>query len=205
MRNVLKMQKNKKILPLLFRIAIALSFFGVIACQEEALSQMPRNIHIEVEFNGEGVQKKAVRGLGQYEKTVSSQYTKQSIVVSDGLTGSIRVGEDVPYVEYYSRYLAGKGYTEMQGIVFKEVGTKLVVNPKIRGDYIEISVTPQISYVSEDTSGTIDIKEVTTTVFAVDGQPISIGGLFKDEEFSNYFFKTKTKSNLDIILTPHVR
>ena len=51
----------------------------------------------------------------------------------------------------------------------------------------------------------IDVKELTTTVLAVDGQSISIGGLFKDNDFTDHFFKTRSSSNLNIILTPHIQ
>jgi type II secretory pathway component GspD/PulD (secretin) len=90
-------------------------------------------------------------------------------------------------------------------VVFKKVGTKLAVTPKIRGDYIEVSLTPQISYLSEGRRDVISIKELATTVMVANGQSINIGGLIKDEEFSEYFFKTDTASKLDIILTPRIQ
>ena len=90
-------------------------------------------------------------------------------------------------------------------ITFKEVGTKLADTPKIRGNYIEISLTPQISYMSGGRRDVINIQELTTTVIAANGQSISIGGLVKDEEFSGYFFKTGTASQLDVILTPRIQ
>jgi len=167
--------------------------------------ELPKNIAIEVEFKEFG--KRAVKAgvIGPYETRRSSEYTKQFIVVSDGMTGTIRVGEDVPYIEYYSSYLFRHGYVESYDITFREVGTKLVVTPKIRGDYIEVSLTPQISYLSEGRRDIINIKELTTNVIAANGQSISIGGLIKDDEFKGYFFKTKEASNLDIILTPRIQ
>ena len=180
-------------------------FFSLPAYGETATNPLPRNIAIEVEFKETGRRTVKLGGLRPYETTRSSQYVKQYIVVSDGLTGTIRVGEDVPYEEYYTRYLLDHGYVETVEVIFKEIGTKLTVTPKIRGGYIEVSLTPQISYLSEGTRDVINIKELSTTVIAANGQSISIGGLIKDEEFKRHFLKTNTASNLDIILTPRIQ
>jgi hypothetical protein len=195
----------KKLYLFILVIAIFLSYSSSVAYGEMAPSQLPRNIRIEVEFKETGIKTKRIGGLAPYQTRRTSQYTKQSLTITDGLTGTIRVGEDVPYIEYYTRYLIDHGYVQTLEITFKEIGTKLLVTPKIRGDYIEISLTPQISYMSGCRKDVINIKELTTTVIAMDGQPISIGGLLKDDEFKDYFFKTKTASNLNIILTPHIQ
>ncbi|MBL7071460.1 MAG: hypothetical protein ISS26_04745 [Candidatus Omnitrophica bacterium] len=166
---------------------------------------LPNNIAIEVEFKETGSRAVKAGPLGPFENRRSSEYIKQFIVVSDGMTGSIRVGEDVPFIEYYSRYLLHHGYIESYETVFKEIGTKLMVTPKIRGNSIEVSLTPQISYLSGGRRNAISVTELTTSVIIPNGQSMSIGGLIKDEDFKSYFFKTKTASSLDIILTPRIR
>jgi len=108
-------------------------------------------------------------------------------------------------VDYYASYLVDNGYMETVGIVFREVGTSLEVTPRIRGRFIEVSLTPQISYVSDEVTGAIAIQELSTTVLAADGQPVSIGGLIRDREFAGRFFKGKAASHLDITLTPRIR
>lgn len=179
--------------------------FKTAFCGSDMTREPPRNVAIEVEFKELGKSSVKAGMLGPYKTRRSSEYLKQFIVVSDGMTGTIRVGEDVPYIEYFSRYLFRHGYIESVETSFREVGTKLTVTPKIRGDKIEISLTPQLSYVSNERIGAIDIKELTTNVVAADGQPLSIGGLIKDEEFKGYFFKRASSSNLDIILTPRIK
>lgn len=192
---------------ILISIIGALLFLEIGACGgiAQPAEGLPRNIAVEVEFREFGSQKVKVGIIGPYEKRSSSEYTKQFIVVSDGLTGTIRVGEDVPYIKYYVSYLRRYGYVESYEITFKEVGTKLVVTPKIRGNNIEVTLTPQITYLSGGRRDVIDVKELSTSVIVPDGQSISIGGLIKDEEFKSYFFKTKEASNLDIILTPRIQ
>ncbi len=165
---------------------------------------LPRNISIEVEFKQSG-------GAVQYSKNhivirnqTSSKYTKQYVVVTDGLTASIRVGQDVPFATYYIEYLYRHGYIISKDITFKKVGTSLKVTPKIRGNLIEVQLVPEISAVIDKKKQVIDIKSLSTTVMAVDGQPISIGGLIQDRDFSGTFFKSSESSGLDIILTPRI-
>ncbi|MBN1872476.1 MAG: hypothetical protein JW800_07890 [Candidatus Omnitrophica bacterium] len=182
-------------------------FFALFFLRHSAATgeELPRNVSIEVEFKEKGNKKVGLGPLGRYEIGGSSQYTKQFLVVSDGLTGSIRVGQDIPYVDFYRRYLYKHGYTESAEISFRQVGTELAVSPKIRGDYIEVYLTPKISYVSKGARNVINIKELTTTVLMGNGQSMSISGLIEDEEFSSYFLKTKSASNLDIILTVRIQ
>lgn len=187
------------LLPLVFFGAAVFILRSAAYAEDEAL---PRNVRIEVEFKEYGESEKGIFGATWQEREIS-EYTKQFIVVSDGLSASIFVGQTVPYVNYYRRYLYDGGYIE-KDITIKEVGTKLKVTPRIIGDLVEISLTPQVSYISSKGRGIIDITTLTTTVIVKDGHSVSIGGLQKDAEFESYFFKSSSQSNLNIILTPHI-
>ncbi|MDD5644673.1 MAG: hypothetical protein PHO00_04420 [bacterium] len=165
---------------------------------------LPRNISIEVEFkqSGEGVQYSKNKIVVRNQ--TSSNYTKQYVMVTDGLTASIRVGQDVPFADYYIDYFYRYGYIVSKDITFKKVGTSLKVTPKIKGSLIEIELVPEISAVIDKKKQVIDVKTLSTTVMAVDGQPISIGGLIQDKDFSGTFFKSSRSSSLDIVLTPRI-
>jgi hypothetical protein len=164
----------------------------------------PRNIRIDVEYREFGESGKGIGAL-QWRSGKSNSYTKQFIVVSDGLAASIFVGEEVPYVDYYVDFLFDNAYITEQ-ITIKEVGTKLKVEPRMIGqNTVEITLTPQLSFITDRKRGTIDIKTLSTTVVAYDGQPLTIGGLQKDSDFDRHFFTTSSKSNLEIILTPHIQ
>ncbi len=167
--------------------------------KDEAL---PRNVRIEVEFKEYGESEKGILST-TWQKIEHSEYTKQFIVVSDGLSASIFVGQKVPYITYYIEYLYNGGYLE-KNVIVKEVGTKLKVTPRIRGGLVEVTLTPQISFISDTRRGTIDIKTLNTTVIVQDGQSISIGGLLQDAEFERYFLQSSSQSNLNITLTPHI-
>ncbi|MCK9554420.1 type II and III secretion system protein [bacterium] len=184
------------------KIKFLIYLFLVFSCV--SAYALPRNISIEVEFKESG-------GGVQYSKNkivvrnqTSSKYSKQFVVVSDGLTATIRVGEDVPFATYYIDYFYRYGYIVSKDITFKKVGTSLKVTPKIKGNYIEIELVPEISAVIDRKKQIIDVKSLSTTVIAVDGQSISIGGLIQDKDFSGTFFKSSKSSSLDIILTPRI-
>jgi len=174
------------------------------ACAEE--SQRPRNIRVEVEYKQSGKTQEGI-GIAKWDSGKNSSCTKQFIVVSDGLSGNIFVGREVPFVNYYGRFLFDHGYIEGgEQIAIKQVGTKLKVEPRIIGENtIEITLTPEISFLMNKKFRTIDITTLTTTVTASDGRPITIGGLQKDEEFDKYFFGTASHGNIEIILTPKIQ
>jgi hypothetical protein len=180
------------------------TIFFVLLCRAAFAEGLPPNISIEVEFKEFGRKAGGIKGLGETYRINTSDYIKQHIVVTDGLSASIRVGEDVPFVDYYVDYLYRYGYIETKEVVWKEVGTSLKVTPKIRGEVIEIELTPEISAVIDQKKKIIDVKRLSTTVMSVDGQSISIGGLIKDKDFSGMFFKSGKSSTLDIILTPRI-
>jgi len=165
---------------------------------------LPRNVRIDVEFKEYGQSSKGI-GAAQWRTGRSSSYTKQFIVVSDGLSASIFVGEEVPYVDYYVSFLYDNAYIA-SNVTIKEVGTKLKVEPRIIGNgSVEITLTPQISYLADRRRGVIDIQKLSTTVIAYDGQPLVIGGLEKDRDFDRHFFTTSSSRSLEIILTPHIQ
>ena len=178
--------------------------FVALLCSEATAEGLPPNISIEVEFKEIGRKTGGPRGLGSVYTTDTSSYTKEHIVVTDGLSAFIRVGEDMPFINYYVDYLYNNGYIETREVTFKEVGTSLRVTPKIRGNVIEVELTPEISAVIDQKKKIIDIKRLSTTVMAADGQSISIGGLIQDKDFSGMFFKSGKSSSLDIILTPRI-
>ncbi len=181
------------------------AFLAVVAAPALAQTDyLPRNVRIDVEFKEYGESGKGI-GAAKWRTGRSSSYTKQFIVVSDGLSASIFVGEEVPYVEYYVNFLYDNAYIS-SNVTIKEVGTKLKVEPRIIGNgSVEITLTPQISFLADRKRGVIDIQKLSTTVIAYDGQPLVIGGLEKDRDFDRHFFTTSSSRSLEIVLTPHIQ
>ncbi|KPK39238.1 MAG: hypothetical protein AMJ78_08760 [Omnitrophica WOR_2 bacterium SM23_29] len=191
---------KKTIYTLFFSLLTITAVFDLQAYAQG--ENLPKNVRIEVEFKEYGESEKDIFSA-TYRKDKSSDYTKQFIVVSDGLSASIWVGQTVPYLTYYREYLYDHGYIE-EGLILKEVGTKLKVTPRIKGDLVEITLTPQISFISDRKKGIIDIKTLTTCVVVKNHHSIEIGGLQKDAQFEECFFKSSSQSNLKIVLTAHI-
>jgi type II secretory pathway component GspD/PulD (secretin) len=133
------------------------------------------------------------------------------LVAMDGHSASLRVGETVPYLAWLTEYGCRHGYIREAHIERREVGSFLAVEPEIIGEglMIRVRLIPELSGRLEDgTSQTIRFTQVATEVIACDGQPVSIGGFTKDQDFYSKFLigrsGTGESSTTDITLTPRI-
>ena len=78
---------------------ISIIVFVILTC-EIVFAQTPRNIKIEVEFREIANKNSALIGI-DYASSRTSKTSRQFIMVSDGLSASIRIGQDVPYISFY--------------------------------------------------------------------------------------------------------
>jgi type II secretion system protein D len=153
--------------------------------------------------------------------------SRPQIVCLDNQLGFIQIGQNVPLVT---------GVTITTGIVSPtvertDVGVILQVTPKISPDgHVVMRVEPQVSSLSTSTvnlgnnvfAPIIDITQASTTVSAMDGHTVVLGGLMRrtDDKLerkvpwlgdlpylgSAFRFRAqdKSKTELLILLTPHV-
>lgn len=167
-----------------------------------AVSQFPspkRNIQIRVEIRSSGY---VQQNTFPYQSQNQSKET-QFLVVTDGLEGRLFIGKHMPYVHWYRDYLRAEGYIREE-IVFRDIGTSLTVSPRIRGDQIEVTLTPEISYETDQGRGVIAVKKLSTTVSVPSGQSIEVGGGVSKSEFADNFYRRQTGEALQITLTPTV-
>jgi general secretion pathway protein D len=140
----------------------------------------------------------------------------------------IQVGENIGRAESQS---LSDGGTQQTGVRFDDIGVILDVTPSINPDgFVRMLIEPSITdltnrttQVSEDLEVQILTKrEATTTVTVRDGQTIVIGGLISDQYelrenkvpilgdipllglLFRSEFEESTKTELLIVLTPHV-
>ena len=150
------------------------------------------------------------------------------ILTTNNKEASIEVGEKIPVP---TGQTISTGGLSSVSIDREDVGVKLKMTPQINeGRTIKMDISTEISGVvanslgiNVNTNGIItSLKTVTTSVIVKDGQTIVIGGLMQDSvNTSNtrvpflgdipvlgYLFKTKDrnkmKTNLVILLTPHI-
>ena len=168
------------------------------ALAAEPPGDTPHNIQIVVEMR-----QAAFQTQGGYQNTSQSKQT-QFIVVSEGVEGKIFLGQKVPYATFYQNYLTREGYLTSQ-LTFQDVGTSLIVVARIVGDgQIEVTLTPEISYQTQDGHGSIAVQKMSTSVIVPEGQPLEIGGNISNSEFDGNFYRGQSGQALQIVLTPRV-
>ena len=179
----------------IFLVALAFTLF--LPQTLFAQTAVRRNVRIEVEFKSMGYTRESLTDVQHH----SSE--KQMLLVTDGLEGKLFIGRDVPYVTWYQNYLATEGYVPGP-IIFRSVGTNLLVKPRILGNQIEVTLTPEVSYETQDGQGTIAVTKLSTTVLVPDGESIEIGAGLQETEFESNFYRRESGEAVRVILTPRV-
>ena len=99
-------------------------------------------------------------------------------VAQDGGEGRLSVATEVPYsqVAVLYDYTTAHGYLTA-GVVFRQVGTSLVVRPVILPNgSIRVRLTPHITYLTATGGGEVEFAEATTELIVPNGAPVSFGG-----------------------------
>ncbi len=146
-----------------------------------------------------------------------------NILTSDNKEAEINVGENVPF-QGSSTVTTGFQTTSVER---KDIGINLKIKPQIsEGDYIRMDINQEISAVKDSKGQAIDLvttkRSAKTSIVVKDKETVVIGGLIQDTENETvskvpflgdipglgWLFKTKTKTrqktNLLIMLTPHI-
>jgi len=97
--------------------------------------------------------------------------------------------------------LEGEGYLNEE-VRFQNVGTSLAVSPRIVGNEIEVTLTPEISYESPEGRGVIKVTHLSTTVRVPPGQSVEIGGSYGKSEFYDQFYRRESGEAVKFVLTP---
>jgi general secretion pathway protein D len=146
-----------------------------------------------------------------------------NILTSDNKEAEINVGENVPFQGSATQSSIGT----TTSVERKDIGINLKIKPQIsEGDYIRMDINQEISAVKNDKGQAVDLvttkRSAKTSIVVKDKETVVIGGLIQDSEDVNvqkvpflgdipvlgWLFKTTTKSrkktNLMILLTPHI-
>jgi type II secretory pathway component HofQ len=139
----------------------------------------------------------------------ASSDVTQTLLVASGREGILRVGESVPYLEWFADYGLRHGYIT-QRVNWQNVGAQLVVEPTIVGDgpMIRVRLTPELSGMVDGQPLRTKFSRVATEVTVQDGQTFQIGGLGQDAEFYSRFLigsaNSDRREKLEIFLTPRI-
>ncbi|MBI5559877.1 MAG: hypothetical protein HY883_01205 [Deltaproteobacteria bacterium] len=133
---------------------------------------------------------------------------EQSLLVLSGKEGSISAGTSIPYVDWFYAYSRNNGYYASQ-LRFKDVNTGFAVLPLVKGNTITVTITPEVSYITDAGRGTIRFNRISTTVDVKDGEPVVLGGSPADRESTVTRFlggagKTDEETDFYMVLTATV-
>ena len=146
-----------------------------------------------------------------------------NILTTDNKEAEINVGENVPFQGSATQSTIGT----TTSVERKDIGINLKIKPQIsEGDYIRMDINQEISAVKDSKGQAIDLittkRSAKTSVVVKDKETVVIGGLIQDNEqevvnkvpflgdipLLGWLFKTKSKTrnktNLMILLTPHI-
>lgn len=109
-----------------------------------------------------------------------------SVRVRNGASARFSVGSDVPVL---GNVLLDKNGNPVQSVDYKPSGSIFDIRPQIRAESIELAVSQQLSNFVVTTTGvnnspTLIKREISTSITAVDGDVIVLGGL-DDEKVSS--------------------
>jgi len=116
-----------------------------------------------------------VAGLwgGAVDRSGSLSGTMSLITVS-GTWGEFTCGEQIFAPQWFFDYALNRGYITSIP-VYRNVSTGFAVMPVVRGDTIEITVVPQISYFTDLGRNTIRFLKASSTMTVKDGQTVAMG------------------------------
>jgi Bacterial type II and III secretion system protein len=169
----------------------------VLAAALPIAAQTPRQIRVDVQFRQTarqtrdgagatggviitergGVRPRGAGGAGASDTRVQRS-TGIFTLVQDGGESTLAVTQQVPYaqVAFYRDYATGAGYVA-SGVAFRDVGTALKVRASLLpDDRIRVRLTPTISYLAADGSGTIEFTEAITDVIVPNGRAVVLAG-----------------------------
>ena len=158
-----------------------------------------RNIKLNILIEKAGFEE------GPFTRTTTAERTQQSIVTLEGREAVIFVGRHVPQIIAIRNYLIDQQYVDY-AVQFAAVGTQLRVLPRLLGNVVEVEVTPEISYQTQQDTEThvIQVNRLSTTVQVPMGETIQLGSVVSDSEFFDAFYRNERGERLVIYLTPQV-
>jgi len=147
-----------------------------------------------------------------------------TILTSDNKEAEIFVGQNVPLIT--ATNLSSTGLSQ-QSVERKDIGIDLKITPQIsEGEYVKLDIYQEISAVIANNVSAKDLittkRSAKTSVVVKDKETVVIGGLIQDQENETvskipllgdipglgWLFKSvhkdRTKTNLLIVLTPHI-
>lgn len=166
---------------------------GAIIAELSKVPANARNVRIDVtlqEIGGTRERSVSTRGTirvdpierndlqinGTDQNRSSDRMVSQFLLVQSGRSATLQVGEEIPMVDYFYNYAIEGGYIQASTVRWQNIGSRLAVLPRIIGNQIEITVTPEITTLVDAREQVVSFTKLATTVTVADGGTITLGG-----------------------------
>ena len=120
-----------------------------------------------------------IRGRAYDTVSSGSQNTSQRLQVMEGGSGYIMVGRSIP-VPFRQVVVGPNGAVVSESLVYRDIGSGLVVTPRVAGDHVTLEISPQFDR-ERGRPGGADIQRLNTTISGRLGEWIELGASNQDE------------------------
>lgn len=120
-----------------------------------------------IERNGIRYTTESRTGAGREEQT-------QMLRVQDGGTAFIRAGQSIPHIQRVLT-LSGKRAVLIEGVALQDVTTGFEVRPRVRGENVQLDITPRLARAADPAHGLVNFQELSTSVNVRLGEWIDLG------------------------------
>ncbi|MEM1156724.1 MAG: hypothetical protein AAF649_09500 [Verrucomicrobiota bacterium] len=131
-------------------------------------------------------------------RTTTSSNQTAFLMVQSGMYSRLNVSKEVPRPAYFYSVLSRYGYVQT-GVAFERVsvGTMLEVAPTVRGNWIDLDITPVITSMENNRRRDFKVRELTTRVTLASGSKVQIGGFQgAQEDFNRRFFGVNRRDGI---------
>lgn len=151
---------------------------------------------------GEGVN---IEALARQETGTTLRGGESSVLVMSGQRGRISVSRNIPYEEWFYWFSRHYGYYE-KNVRFKNVNTGFLVEPRVKGDTIGLTIIPEVAYSTDKEGGVIEYRQMATTLEVKNGHSVLLGGSSEDadaaiEHFLGGAGSSSRRAGFSMILT----
>jgi len=98
----------------------------------------------------------------------------QTLRVQDGASAYIRAGQSIPHVQRILALSGGRPVL-LEGIALQNVTTGFEVRPLVRGENVQLEITPRLATVADPKRGLVNFQELRTIIDARLGEWIDLG------------------------------
>lgn len=115
-----------------------------------------------------------VQYRGGERRTTGRSDQTQQLRVQDGASAYLRMGQSIPHVQRVLT-LAGNRWVVSDEATLRDATTGFDVRPQLRGDRVQLDITPRVARLSDSRRGIVDFREATTRVTVKLGEWIELG------------------------------